>query len=272
MAILTVVSFLSSDTFKEPSWRRQTLSERYQIPEWFWTTTCSGLNGCFGCENLYGDEAELRGHSRYIWARSDWRWRYDWCHYGYRFKDWPVWLVTWFRFFIKQLAGYSSYASDPKYTWHEMGFFTRWLSSGIGSVVCFDIPASSQKRMIDALGFLSQDDIATDAYAFHMLIADEAIKLYDDSVWRIRNVVRNVETSRYSLFVLQSSNDLIVQQVAWVTPDRGLSHASWNCPAQYSLIRDLRYRSRVPLGYVSTTSFIVQTEFRKGQAPWGHSY
>ena len=107
-----------------------------------------------------------------------------------------------------------------------MGFFTRWLSSGIGSVVCFNVPASSQKRINDALKSLQKDDIATDAYTFHTLIADEAINLYDESVWRIRNVVRKVETSRYRLFVPQSSNGLIVQQVARVTSDRRLSHAS----------------------------------------------
>ena len=110
--------------------------------------------------------------------------------------------VTWFRFFIKQLAGHSSYASDPKYVWHEMGFFTRWLHSGSGSVVCFNVPASLQKSIIDALVFLPEDAIASDAYAFHTLIADEVVKLYDDSVWRIRNVIRKVETSRYRLCAL----------------------------------------------------------------------
>ncbi|KAM0805619.1 hypothetical protein BDR22DRAFT_884599 [Usnea florida] len=158
--------FLSSNTFTDPSWRRQKLSERYQIPECFWTPPCSGLNGCFGCENLYDERAELRGH------------------------------ITWFRFFVKQLAGHSSYASDSKYIWHEMGFCTRWLTSGFGSVVCVNVPPPLQKRITNALEFLPKTNIASDAYTFHVLIADEVVKLYDDSVWQIRNVVRKVETSR----------------------------------------------------------------------------
>ena len=82
-----------------------------------------------------------------------------------------------------------------------MAFFTRWLKSGIGTVVCFNVPTSLQKSIIDALVFLSEGDIASDAYTYHILIADEVVKLYDDSVWRIRNVVRTVETSRYRLFI-----------------------------------------------------------------------
>ena len=202
MVILTAVRFLSSNTSTDPAWRRQKLSERYQIPDCFWSPTCLNLNGCFGCENLYDEKDELRGHSRYIWAALDWQWLYRRIHLECCLKGWPVRLVTWFRFFIKQLAGNSSYASDPKYMWHEMGFFTRWLHSGSGSVVCFNVPAPFQKSIIDALEFIPEDAIACDAYAFHTLIADEVVKLYDDSVWRIRNVIRKVEKSRYRLFFL----------------------------------------------------------------------
>ena len=83
-----------------------------------------------------------------------------------------------------------------------MGFFTRWLQSGSGSVVCFNVPPALRKIIIDALVNLPKEVIASDAYAFHTLIADVIVKLYDDSVWSIRNVIRTVETSRYRPIVL----------------------------------------------------------------------
>lgn len=82
-----------------------------------------------------------------------------------------------------------------------MGFFTRWLHSGTGSVVCFNVPPSLQKSITDALALLPKEAIACDPYAFHTSIADMIVKLYDDSVWRIRNVIREIETSRYYPFV-----------------------------------------------------------------------
>ena len=107
-----------------------------------------------------------------------------------------------------------------------MGFCTRWLTSGSGSVVCVNVPPPLQKRITNALGFLPKDNVASDAYTFHVLIADEVVKLYDDSVWQIRNVVRKVETSRYRLCDLQSSKSLNINQVARVTANSQLSHAS----------------------------------------------
>ena len=82
-----------------------------------------------------------------------------------------------------------------------MGFFTRWLHSGTGSVICFNVPPSLQKSIADALVLLPQEAIACDPYAFHTSIADMVVKLYDDSVWRIRDEIRKIETSRYHLFV-----------------------------------------------------------------------
>ena len=72
VTILTAISFLSSNTSTDPDRCHQRLSERYQIPECFWSPTCFSLNGCFGCENFYGEKADIRGHSRHIWVLLGW--------------------------------------------------------------------------------------------------------------------------------------------------------------------------------------------------------
>ena len=74
-----------------------------------------------------------------------------------------------------------------------MGFFTRWTSKGGNILLCFDIPLIL-RRCIQTL-FLPPSIIPklSDIYSPHVLVIDEIIKLFDRSVWSLRDIVRATE-------------------------------------------------------------------------------
>ncbi|OAL48772.1 hypothetical protein IQ07DRAFT_645530 [Pyrenochaeta sp. DS3sAY3a] len=78
--------------------------------------------------------------------------------------------------------------------WYEMGFFAHWNPAGSITLLCFDVPAKAQKA-IEKL-FLSGITKLDSPYAAFTLISDELLRLYDSSVWRIRNHISQWETRR----------------------------------------------------------------------------
>ena len=74
-----------------------------------------------------------------------------------------------------------------------MGFFVRWTSKGGQVLFCFDIPLVLRDRFQTL--FLSPMIMPklSDIYAPHVLVIDEIIKLFDRSVWSLRDVVRATE-------------------------------------------------------------------------------
>ena len=74
-----------------------------------------------------------------------------------------------------------------------MGFFTRWTSKGGQILFCFDIPLVLRDHLQTL--FLSPSIMPklSDVYSPHVLVIDEIIKLFDRSVWSLRDVVRATE-------------------------------------------------------------------------------
>ena len=74
-----------------------------------------------------------------------------------------------------------------------MGFFTRWTSKGGQVLFCFDIPLMLRDRLQTL--FLSPTIMPklSDIYSPHVLVIDEIIKLFDRSVWSLRDVIRATE-------------------------------------------------------------------------------
>ncbi len=74
-----------------------------------------------------------------------------------------------------------------------MGFFTRWTSSGGQIIFCFDVPQTLHDRL--QTHFLSPSTMPklSDVYSLHLVIIDEMIKLFDKSVWSLRDIVRVTE-------------------------------------------------------------------------------
>jgi hypothetical protein len=72
-----------------------------------------------------------------------------------------------------------------------MGFFAYWTQSGPTILLCFDMPAKSQSDVQSM--FCSQDISCSCPYAVFSLISDALLRLYDDSVWALRNHISQWE-------------------------------------------------------------------------------
>lgn len=82
------------------------------------------------------------------------------------------------------------------YVWSEMGFFTRWDAPGRCRVLCVDTPRFLQTELLIALNKQLPAAIAAtlrDPLALHRPLIEQVLVLYDISVWRIRDQVRQIE-------------------------------------------------------------------------------
>jgi hypothetical protein len=61
--------------------------------------------------------------------------------------------------------------------------------------LCFDVPDNIQTRIEAGMTHPSSHSApTTDIYAFHVIILDLFIELFDNSVWSLRNALRQIET------------------------------------------------------------------------------
>ena len=84
-------------------------------------------------------------------------------------------------------------AGGKPYIWFEMGFFTRWDYPDRCTVLCidtpFDMPEKLKSRLLREQSLLN----FCDPFAMHVPLIDQIILLYDVSVWRVRDPVRDIE-------------------------------------------------------------------------------
>ena len=99
-------------------------------------------------------------------------------------------LGTWFRCLVKTL--HHNLQDDMEYTWHEMTFFTRW-APGHSTVVCVNTPDNLLAGLEQAMSTGSAELDLSDPFALHIPLMDQIIMLYDQSVWGIRDLIRQVE-------------------------------------------------------------------------------
>ncbi|KAH8723846.1 nucleoside phosphorylase domain-containing protein [Phaeosphaeriaceae sp. PMI808] len=78
--------------------------------------------------------------------------------------------------------------------WYEMGFFTSWKPSGSLTLICFDLPTISQSKIQERIGSHIADN--SSPHSLFLVISDELLRLYDDSVWSIRNHISQWEARR----------------------------------------------------------------------------
>ncbi|KAH0547677.1 hypothetical protein FGG08_000166 [Glutinoglossum americanum] len=153
----------------------------FDVPDFLNNNTCTDLNGYFGCKGTYaeGGGGELESYS------------------------------TWFRCLVKmvlsvdestqsveQATGEVNKKTKPgkKYKWYEMGFFTLWDHSDHCRVLCIDTPGDLPSKLQKALAKSPFDP--RDPFAMHAPLIDQVVKLYDDSVWAIRDPIREIEKTR----------------------------------------------------------------------------
>lgn len=138
---------------------RTRLQEDYHVPPLFWTKGCQRSNGYFGCEDIYDDNNYLLCHN------------------------------TWFRFQIKQIS-----TIPTEYTWYDFTVFTTWTPRA-HTILCFDISPEFQSDIHSTL--LSEvDQKIFDVYFIHSSLISLILKLYDESVWALRDHVRDIEKKR----------------------------------------------------------------------------
>lgn len=101
-------------------------------------------------------------------------------------------IETWFRFLVKQLRTEIS-LYNPAYVWYEMGFFIRYGASQQTTFLCFDVPDVFRTRLLTSLSLSSSKPGDLNKYSLHTLLLNEIVHLYEDSVWAIRDAIRDVE-------------------------------------------------------------------------------
>lgn len=83
------------------------------------------------------------------------------------------------------------------YLWYKFNVFTRWVSSTNQSIILvFDPRPAVKERLPSPLLDSSDPSDVNDPYWIHSLFAEEVVRLQDDAVWGIRNLVRQTEIDR----------------------------------------------------------------------------
>lgn len=165
-------SFANSKAFLDCEDLRLRLSAYLGIPQVFWTPLCSNSNGFFGAQNCYNDDGQIKRHSTVT--------LHGWLH----MLTSPD---TWFRFIVKRFKPMHS-----TYSWFEMSFFTTWTAGSMTSF-CFDVPKTAQIRIHQTLASRAQPIDLEDVYANHVILLDEILVLYNESVWALRDGLRQIE-------------------------------------------------------------------------------
>jgi Mg2+ and Co2+ transporter CorA len=78
-----------------------------------------------------------------------------------------------------------------EYAWITLTFVTWWTQTQ-SFVLCFGVPIDMQHRLESRLRD-GQHLSSQDPFALLVPLLDEILKQYDESVWRIRDHIREVE-------------------------------------------------------------------------------
>jgi hypothetical protein len=93
---------------------------------------------------------------------------------------------------VKQL-GQATHLSHHGYEWYEMDFLALRATSGWTTVLCFDTPDRFRLRLFEALASGPRTLTEPDIFQLYTYLIDQILNLYDESVWSIRDIVRDVE-------------------------------------------------------------------------------
>ena len=110
-------------------------------------------------------------------------------------------IDTWFRFLVKQTLHTSHkemwVGNGKDYQWVKLNVFTRWNASTKGTIVIVFDASPTMKADLTTLFAGAVDSISLgDPYFSHVLLAGEVLRLQNDAVWNIRNLVRSIEHER----------------------------------------------------------------------------
>ena len=120
-------------------------------------------------------------------------------------------IGTWFQCLVKMVHKVASphkncpefALNGDQYAWLEMGFFTRWDSPSQCRILSVHVPEDLQYGLLATLGKQETIDII-DPFIMHLHLLDQILALYDISVWRVRDLVRQIEKVIHSTCVQTS--------------------------------------------------------------------
>ena len=108
---------------------------------------------------------------------------------------------TWFRFLVKKMRfDRPRIGLNKDYEWLKLNIFTRWNASTRGHVVIvFDSRPDTQRLLTNIFVDIIDRIRSEDPYSVHVPLAEVAVHLYNETVWKIRTKIREIEESRSAL-------------------------------------------------------------------------
>jgi hypothetical protein len=93
---------------------------------------------------------------------------------------------------VKQLVQNTAFNPEG-YVWYQMGFFALQNAAGRTTVLCFDTPDRFRLQLLEDLNSSSRGFKEPDIHQLHTFLVEQILNLYDESVWALRDIVREVE-------------------------------------------------------------------------------
>ncbi|CZR58840.1 uncharacterized protein PAC_08732 [Phialocephala subalpina] len=95
------------------------------------------------------------------------------------------------------LAARTQSIGKADYLWYKLNIFTHWIPSSKRSIVIvFDPRPAVRERLPSPLLDFANSTDTTDPYWIHARFVEELVRVQDDAVWGIRNLVRKTEINR----------------------------------------------------------------------------
>ncbi|KAF9760890.1 hypothetical protein IL306_004067 [Fusarium sp. DS 682] len=144
------------------------------MPELWWSSYSRRSNGYFGSETF-------RDHNGIITALST-------LHSSHQ-RILLTEVDTWSRFLVKQL-------NENGHQWHKFNILTRWIKDPQQTILLvFENPKQLRlrDRFPDPLLNNSHNDTLSDPFWFYPRLFEDLSFLQDNSVWAVRDHVRNIE-------------------------------------------------------------------------------
>ncbi|KAK4231431.1 hypothetical protein QBC38DRAFT_465692 [Podospora fimiseda] len=146
---------------------RLALSKLCSIPDVFWESPESRIQGFFGCDEQY-EQNKLQEHR------------------------------SWFRFMIKQLKKPKCPTGhlDPRdFEWCRVMCFIRWLSSGQNNLLCMPLQRSARKHIWQAIEDSHGPNRLLNPFWMHLPILSLIVLLWDEAIWHLQPLVTRIERS-----------------------------------------------------------------------------
>jgi hypothetical protein len=141
-------------------------------------------------------------------------------------------IGTFFRFLIKEVKQRKpTNAQDVRraefdYDWYKLSFFTDWHPSGRVIILCFGLPNMVKDSIVESVKTKGMRMPLVDPFALHTVLIEEVVALFDQELWRWRDLVRKIEKVRVN------SNRLSISALTWLSePGNGIPSTRLRCHA-----------------------------------------